>query len=50
MPHEEMGDDIGSASVAVTRTLKKLKEKNLVAVDRGAIRLIDKKALYEIIS
>lgn len=48
MTQEELAENIGSAREAVSRSLKKLKEKGLVAVERGRIELLDKKGLYEL--
>ena len=50
MTQEEVAENIGSAREAVSRILKKLKEKDLISVERGKISLLDKKGLYGLLS
>lgn len=45
---EELAESIGSAREAVSRCLKKLKQKGLISVERGRVELLDKKGLYEL--
>lgn len=45
---EEAAENIGSAREAVSRSLKKLKEKGLISAERGRVELLDKKRLYEL--
>lgn len=46
---EQLAENIGSAREAVTRVLKQLKERQLIAMGRGRIELINRKALYQFI-
>lgn len=46
---EEIAENIGSAREAVSRTLKRMKEKELITVGRGCIQLLDKKELYSLL-
>lgn len=46
MTHEQIAVSIGSARVAVGRSLKVMAEQGLVTLFRGGIRLMDKGALY----
>lgn len=48
LTQEQAAESIGSAREAVSRCLKKLKEKGLVDVERGRVELLDKKGLYEL--
>ncbi len=45
---EELAENVGSSREAVSRSLKKLKKKGLVTVERGRVELLDKKRLYEL--
>ena len=49
LTQEQIAENIGSAREAVSRTLKRMKEKNLISVERGCIHLLDKKELYAIL-
>lgn len=49
MTHEQIAVNIGSARVAVGRSLKSMAEQGLVSLFRGGIHLLDKKALYSLI-
>ena len=46
---EQLAQAIGSAREAVSRALKKLEKQGLVAVERGAVRLLDRPALYRLL-
>lgn len=46
---EQLAQAIGSAREAVSRTLKKLERQGLVTVERGAVRLTDRPALYRLL-
>ena len=46
---EQLAQAIGSAREAVSRTLKKLERQGLVTVERGAVRLADRPALYRLL-
>jgi len=50
LTQEQIAENIGSAREAVSRTLKRLKEKELISVGRGSIQLLDKKELYALLS
>lgn len=49
MTHEQLASSIGSARVAVSRTLKSMEKQQLVELLRGGIRILNKQALYAII-
>lgn len=49
LTQEEIAENIGSAREAVSRTLKRMKEKELISVGRGSIQILDKKELYGLI-
>ena len=49
LTQEQLAQAIGSAREAVSRTLKKLERQGLVAVERGAVRLCDRPALYRLL-
>lgn len=49
MTHEQIAASIGSARVAVSRTLKTMEKNSLVELLRGGIRILDKSALYTLI-
>lgn len=50
LTQEKIAQAIGSAREAVTRTLKGLSASGAVEVSRGKIRILDRKALYEIVT
>lgn len=49
LTQEQIAENIGSAREAVSRTLKRMKEKKLISVGRGCIHLLDKKELYALL-
>ncbi|MDR1629282.1 MAG: Crp/Fnr family transcriptional regulator [Oscillospiraceae bacterium] len=49
MTHEQLAVHIGSAREAVSRSLKSLATQRVVELFRGGVKLLDKKALYQII-
>lgn len=49
MTHEQIAVSIGSARVAVNRTLHQMTKKGLVELSRGSIRLVHKSALYQLL-
>lgn len=49
LTQEEIAENIGSAREAVSRTLKRMKEKGLISVARGRIHILDKKELYALL-
>ena len=49
LTQEQLAQAIGSAREAVSRALKKLEKQGLVAVERGAVRLLDRPALYRLL-
>ncbi|WMI81131.1 Crp/Fnr family transcriptional regulator [Anaerotignum sp. MB30-C6] len=50
LTQEQIAENIGSAREAVSRTLKRMKEKDLISVGRGCIHILNKKELYEMLS
>ncbi|MFV0313799.1 MAG: Crp/Fnr family transcriptional regulator [Anaerotignum sp.] len=49
LTQEQIAENIGSAREAVSRSLKGMKEKELIAVGRGYVQLLDKKELYALL-
>lgn len=49
LTQEQIAENIGSAREAVSRSLKRMKEKELIAVGRGYVQLLDKKELYALL-
>lgn len=49
MTHEQLAVHIGSAREAVSRSLKSLSKQGVVELFRGGVKLLDKKALYQIL-
>ena len=49
LTQEEIAENIGSAREAVSRTLKRMKEKGFISVARGRIHILDKKELYALL-
>lgn len=49
LTQEQLAQAIGSAREAVSRALKKLERQGLVEVERGAVRLCDRPALYRLL-
>jgi len=49
MTHEQLAANIGSARVAVSRSLKDMEKQKLVELTRGEIHIINKTGLYQII-
>lgn len=49
LTQEQIAENIGSAREAVSRTLKRMKEKDLISVGRGCIHILDKKELYALL-
>ncbi|WP_313528633.1 Crp/Fnr family transcriptional regulator [Anaerotignum sp.] len=49
LTQEQIAENIGSAREAVSRTLKRMKEKNMISVGRGCIQILDKKELYALL-
>ena len=47
---EKLAQDIGSAREAVGRVLKRLGSRGLIQIGRGAVRLRDQGALYQMVS
>lgn len=49
MTHEQIAVSIGSARVAVNRTLHQMAKKGLVELSRGSIQLANKAAMYQLL-
>lgn len=49
LTQEQIAENIGSAREAVSRTLKRMKEKGLISVGRGCVHILDKKELYALL-
>lgn len=47
--HEEIAEKIGSVREVVSRNLKKMEQKGIVSLGRGSIKIIDRKALDDLL-
>jgi CRP/FNR family transcriptional regulator len=50
LTHQTLADMIGSNRVTVTRKLSLLQQKKLIKIERGAICLLDREALKEMVA
>ncbi|MFQ6614278.1 MAG: helix-turn-helix domain-containing protein, partial [Fidelibacterota bacterium] len=50
LAHQDIADELGTAREVISRLLKELEQSGFVELQRGLIRLVDRKGLKRLIS